>query len=238
MGEPLNLFPSRAAIGRVDARGDVYMSPEFTRALAVLLARVGGPLGNGMDDLAADIATSSSAAGVTLARAVSDIELQLAQAVHLSARLAELRKLVADLERQAVQVATPTDWEHPGKIGAATPSTGQFTSVNRVKITAPVGSATLTLADGKTFTVSNSLTLAGADGKTLTVANTLTFSGTDGAALNIGAGGTLGTAAYKDTTAFAARSATSLGNAATDAASTQALANTLRSVLLSVGIGS
>jgi hypothetical protein len=38
-----------------------------------------------------------------------------------------------------------------------------------------------------------------ASGKTLTVSNTLTFTGTDGASLNVGAGGTLGTAAFVNT---------------------------------------
>lgn len=63
---------------------------------------------------------------------------------------------------------------------------------------------------GKTY---NSLTLTaaytgftvagGTSSKTLTVSNTLTLSGTDTAALNIGAGGTLGSAAFTATTAYA-----------------------------------
>lgn len=39
------------------------------------------------------------------------------------------------------------------------------TSINKVAITAPATSATLTIADGKTLTASNSITLAGTDGK-------------------------------------------------------------------------
>lgn len=58
-------------------------------------------------------------------------------------------------------------------LGAITP-----TSVNGLTITATTGTLTLTNA------------------KTLSVTNTLTFSGTDGSTLNIGTGGTLGTAAY------------------------------------------
>ena len=38
-----------------------------------------------------------------------------------------------------------------------------------------------------------------ASGKTLTVSNTLTLAGTDSSTLNIGAGGTLGTAAFVNT---------------------------------------
>ena len=50
---------------------------------------------------------------------------------------------------------------------------------NKVTITAPATSATLTIADGKTLTANSSLTLAGVDAKTLTVNNSLTLAGTD-----------------------------------------------------------
>lgn len=60
-------------------------------------------------------------------------------------------------------------------------------SYNKVAITAPATSATLTVADGKTLTASNTLTLAGTDGQTFTfpngsstvatLANTQTFTG-------------------------------------------------------------
>ena len=63
-----------------------------------------------------------------------------------------------------------------GALGAAT-----ATSINGLTITTTTG--TLTLTNGKTFSVSNTLTLAGTDGSTL----------------NIGAGGTLGSAAFKAT---------------------------------------
>lgn len=59
----------------------------------------------------------------------------------------------------------------------------EATSVNKVAFTAPATSATLTIADGKTLTASN----------------TLTFTGTDGSTLNVGTGGALGTAAYVST---------------------------------------
>jgi len=63
-------------------------------------------------------------------------------------------------------------------IGAAT-----ATSINKVAITQPATGSTLTIADGKSLTASN----------------TLTFAGTDGSTLNIGAGGTLGSNAYTNT---------------------------------------
>lgn len=46
------------------------------------------------------------------------------------------------------------------------------TSVNKVAITAPATSATLTIADGKTLTASNSLTLAGTDATVMTFPST------------------------------------------------------------------
>ena len=52
-------------------------------------------------------------------------------------------------------------------LGAAT-----ATSVNKVAITAPATSATLTIADGKTLTASHSLTLAGTDSTTMTFPST------------------------------------------------------------------
>lgn len=71
-------------------------------------------------------------------------------------------------------------------IGVAT-----ATSVNKVAITAPATSATLTIADGKTLTANASLTLAGTDAKTLTVSNSLTLTGTDSSSVNFGTGGTV-----------------------------------------------
>lgn len=46
------------------------------------------------------------------------------------------------------------------------------TSINKVTITAPASSATLTIANGKTLTVSNTLTLAGTDSTVMTFPST------------------------------------------------------------------
>jgi hypothetical protein len=56
-----------------------------------------------------------------------------------------------------------------------TPTLGvaSATSINKVAFTAPATGATLTLADGKTLTVNNSITLSGTD------ATTMTFPATD-----------------------------------------------------------
>jgi hypothetical protein len=54
----------------------------------------------------------------------------------------------------------------------------------------------------------NGIGIAGTNGKTATFSNSLTFAGTDGSTLNIGAGGTLGSAAYTASSAYAAVGAT------------------------------
>lgn len=61
-------------------------------------------------------------------------------------------------------------------------TTGDITggAYNKLTITPPATSATLTVANGKTLTANNSLTLAGVDGKTATFNNSLTLAGTDG----------------------------------------------------------
>lgn len=69
-----------------------------------------------------------------------------------------------------------------------TPTLGvaSATSINKVTITQPASSATLTISNNKTFTSNNTLTLAGTDSSTL----------------NIGTGGTLGTAAYTSSSSY------------------------------------
>ncbi|QOR55482.1 MAG: hypothetical protein ULS35scaffold63_39 [Phage 33_17] len=61
------------------------------------------------------------------------------------------------------------------------------TSINKLTITSPATNATLTIIEGKTLSCSNSLTL----------------SGMDGSILNIDTGGTLGTAAYTNSSSYA-----------------------------------
>jgi hypothetical protein len=62
------------------------------------------------------------------------------------------------------------------------------TDVNKIVITPPANSATLTIADGKTFAANHSLTLAGTDGTTLTFPSTnATIARTDAAQTFTGA---------------------------------------------------
>jgi hypothetical protein len=67
------------------------------------------------------------------------------------------------------------------------------TSINKMAITAPASGSTLSIADGKTFTVSNSITLAGSDTTTITLPSTngtvalnnqTVYIGTTGIAIN------------------------------------------------------
>lgn len=61
------------------------------------------------------------------------------------------------------------------------------TSVNKVTITAPATSATLTIADGKTLTANNSITFAGTDATTMTFPSTsASIARTDAAQTFIG----------------------------------------------------
>lgn len=98
----------------------------------------------------------------------------------------ELAGIISDKTGSGVLVfGTSPSFTTP-TLGAAS-----ATSINKLTITAPASAATLTIADGKTLTVSSTLTIAGTDGSTL----------------DIGSGGTLGTAAYTAATAYQAANA-------------------------------
>ena len=89
-----------------------------------------------------------------------------------------------------------------------TPTLGvaSATSINKVAITAPATSATLTIADGKTLTASN----------------TLTFTGTDASSVAFGAGGTVAYTANK-LSAFAATTSSELAGVISDETGSGAL---------------
>ena len=65
-------------------------------------------------------------------------------------------------------------------------------SYNKVTITTPTNSATLTIADQKTLTVNNSLTFSGADSKTINFgSNSLTLTTSGDSSLTLPISGTL-----------------------------------------------
>lgn len=240
MPSKVNLFPVRVPIGAVQVDGSVLMTPEFARALSDLMVRIGGANSLDLNEVIAMFATEPSAMAATadLATDVDQLALQALVFRESAARVATLERRVEDLARLLNSTGpAPVDWEHPGRLGDKTPNSARVTTLNKITFTQPATAATFTLADGKTFTTTNSIALAGTDGKTFTLSNTLGLSGTDGAFLNIGNGGTLGSAAYQNASAFAARTNTALAPVATDAASTQTLANSIRAALISVGIG-
>ncbi len=79
----------------------------------------------------------------------------------------------------------------------------QTTGPTRRQIASLAGSEALTNKSINGLTITSSTgTLTITNGKTFSVSNTLTLTGTDGSTLNIGAGGTLGTAAYTAATAY------------------------------------
>jgi len=89
-------------------------------------------------------------------------------------------------------------------------------------VTPTLGAAIATSINGLTITSSTG-TLTITNGKTLSVSNTLTLAGTDSSTLNIGSGGTLGTAAYTASTAY---TNTALSNLASVAINTALISDT------------
>lgn len=266
MPTKLNILPPRVPIGTfTDQFGkshDVLPSPELTRSLADLITRVGGPTAFSSDELLALASTDpgDSSALAVLQNKVREQAAELASFAGTAARLAAMERKLEDLARLAHSTGSaPVDWEHPGKIGAASANSGKFTTLEATDLVKlnpkdkpvdikPTGTALVTIQPaqagqvdnmelGKTapqaarVTSLNKVTVTQpATGATLTLA--------DGATLAVpGAGGTLGSAAYESASAFAGRSNTALAAVATDAASTQALANSMRAVLISVGVG-
>lgn len=103
-------------------------------------------------------------------------------------------------------------------IGAATPSSGAFTTLAASgQISSTVATGTAPFAVSSTTPVANlsiggnAATVTGlsvSSGKTLTSTNSLTLAGTDGSTLNVGGGGTLGSAAYTASSAYLAAGGT------------------------------
>lgn len=130
MADVLNLFPARVAIGRTADGGPVYLTLEFGRALDGVLQRIGGPVGVGLADVAVESAQAAPVAWLAqLAAEVRDLAHRDHEADRLRAEVAELRKLVEGL-LESVPAVAPTDWEHPGKLGASSPNSAKVTDIS------------------------------------------------------------------------------------------------------------
>lgn len=113
MANPLNLLPARVPIGRAtgaDGRTvDVLMTPEFARAWADFLARVGGANGIGSDDLAtlAELASIAPSDCQALRAEVDELRStveQLAPALALQRQIDTMRVELALIEDPAAMV--------------------------------------------------------------------------------------------------------------------------------------
>lgn len=258
MPNNLSLFPIQAPIGRfTDSAGnsyDVMMTMEYARALADLLDRVGGASSLTVSELSTLIMSApiEGPKVAALQQLVAQLATELAAASLANARLAKLEQLVEDMARDraptsAGQVAAlarevkdfgrfvasygpaPVDWEHPGKIGAKTASTGKFTTLTTTSYTnlspsnenveiKPTGTGSVTIAPAQSGAMDNVVLGATTprDGHFQSVWIQYGFA-CNGAP---------------------PQGPHALGPAATDAASTQALANNLRAALIANGIGS
>lgn len=106
-----------------------------------------------------------------------------------------------------------------GRLKKATVDQFKSWAFGNVSLTSVASGATITLLDGKTFTVNN----------------TLTLSGNDGSSLNIGAGGTLAALAFKASVDLSSSDATGIMASGRMPAFTGDVTNTAGSLALSIG---
>lgn len=107
-----------------------------------------------------------------------------AATVTTNANLTGVITSVGNATSIASQTGTGTKFVVDTSPTLVTPVLGvaSVTSINKVTITAPATSATLTITDGKTATINNTLTLAGTDSTTMTFPSTsATIARTDAA---------------------------------------------------------
>lgn len=154
-------------------------------------------------------ATYSSVTGILSGRTVTNssnanglVNLSSNAEVYITARAQDiLNGLTVNTTPITGGTTTNILYDNAGTVGEYT-ITGTGTVVamqSSPQLTTPnIGAATATSLNNLTITSSTG-TLTIAAGKTLTFSNTLTFVGTDGSTINIGTGGTLGTAAFQNT---------------------------------------
>lgn len=131
-------------------------------ALAVNVGSAGSPVVNGDALGTPSSGTLTNATGLPVSTGISGLGTGIATFLATPSS-ANLATAVTDETGSGALVfgTSPT---------LTTPTLGvaSATSINKVAVTAPATSATLTIADGKTLTASNSITLTGTDATTMT----------------------------------------------------------------------
>lgn len=188
-GGPLDLVTANTAVLAVT--GSTASSSTITGAVTVVGGvGIGGNLNVGGNLTAASITGTVNISGLTANRLVAtDGSSNLTSTItsaNMAASISDETGSGSAVFATSPTLVTPV-------LGVAT-----ATSINKVAITAPATSATLTIANGKTLTASN----------------TLTFTGTDGSSVAFGTGGTVTYTVASGTSALGT-SAISAGTCAT-----------------------
>lgn len=180
---------------------NVYIGDTSTTLQEYIYDQVGGTVtaGTGITATVSDvnntttIAIDSTVATLTGTQTLTNKTINLSSNT-LVATSAQLASAVTDETGSGSLVFATSPTLVTPVLGVAT-----ATSINKLTITAPATSATLTIADAKTLTVSN----------------TLTFTGTDASSVAFGAGGTVAYVANK-LSVFAATTSSELAGVISD----------------------
>lgn len=125
----LSLFPARCAIGTVKqpdgTEVEVFMTPEFFRAMSDLLERVGGENGLGNDELAElGLLKPEVTTLMDLQRQVAELKQVITKATQT---MTATRNSYAEI--RYLFTAPKVDWGRPGKIGLWRPSSIRATTL-------------------------------------------------------------------------------------------------------------
>lgn len=176
-------------------------------ALGVNVGTAGSIVVNGGALGTPSTGTLTNATGLPISTGVSGLGTGIATWLATPSS-ANLRAALTDETGTGAAVFADTPTLVTPVLGVAT-----ATSINKVAITAPATSATLTIANGKTFTASNSITIAGTDSTTMTfpsVSATITRTVASGAKA-------LATSSISSAACSSAQTDTATGTLTTDA---------------------
>jgi hypothetical protein len=165
----------------VDAKGRLTTAASTSIAIAATQVTSGTLAAAQMPALTGDVTTSAGAAATTLATVNANVG-SFGDGTNVAAVTVNAKGQITAVSAVPITGAPPSGaaggdlagtFPNPtikASVSLTTPNinVATATSVNKVAITAPASSATLTIADGKTATVNNSLTLAGTDATTMT----------------------------------------------------------------------